>query len=283
MSYQDAIISWEPVGSVAPTELRAARLEAHWAARLVGAVGEAAARDPLADYGHIALTFAPNGWAMGAVTRDGVRVGVELEALALGVFGEAGEPRARLELAGLTLDEARQELGRLLGTAAPEPSREEIEDHPLATGGRFGASSTAAAAELGRWFRNGQRFVAAVAAQHLGASPVRLWPHHLDIATLISLDPPGTPEPRSIGFGLSPGDPAYAEPYFYTSPWPVTADDDLAPLAGGGHWHREGFVSAILPASALGGEAGAQVATYLESALAACRKFLAGYGQATVR
>lgn len=277
MSYQDAITSWEPVGSVAPTALRAARLEAHWAARLAGAVGDAAARDPLPDYGHIALTCAPNNrWAMGAVTRDGVRVGVELEALALGVFGEDGEPRARFELAGLTVEEAHQELGRLLGTAAPEPSRTEIEDHPLATGGRFGACSTAAAAELARWLRNGERFVAAVAAQHPGASPVRLWPHHLDIATLITLDPVGTPEPRSIGFGLSPGDPSYAEPYFYTSPWPVTADAELDSLAGSGHWHRQGFVSAILPASALGAEAGAQVATYLESALAACRKWLAG-------
>lgn len=277
MSYQDAVTAWEPVGSIDSTDLRAARLEAHWAARLAGAVGEAAARDPLPDYGHIALTCAPdNGWAMGAVTRDGVRVGVELEALALGVFGAEGEPRARLDLAGLSLDEARRELGRLLGTTAPEPSRTEIEDHPLATGGRFGARSTAAAAELGRWFRNGDRFVAAVTAQLPGASPVRLWPHHLDIATLITLDLPGTPEPRSIGFGLSPGDPSYAEPYFYTSPWPVTADAELDPLAGGGHWHREGFVSAILPASALGAGAGDQVATYLESALAACRKFLAG-------
>jgi hypothetical protein len=276
MSQQDAVTAWEPVGSIVSTDLRAARLEAHWAARLAGAVGEAAARDPLPDFGHVALTFDPNGWALGAVTRDGLRVGVELEALALGVFGQDGEPRVRFELAGLTVGEAHEELGRRLGTPAPEPSREEIEDHPLAAGGRFGARSTAAAAELGRWFRNGERFVAAVAAQHPGASPVRLWPHHLDIATLISLDPPGTPEPRSIGFGLSPGDPSYAEPYFYTSPWPVTADSELDPLASGGHWHREGFVSAILPASALDAGAGAQVATYLESALAACRKFLVG-------
>jgi hypothetical protein len=276
MSQQEAVTAWEPVGSIVSTDLRAARLEAHWAARLAGAVGEAAARDPLPDFGHVALTFDPNGWALGAVTRNGVRVGVELEALVLGVFDEDGELRARLELAGLTLDEARQEFGRLLGTAAPEPSRAEIEDHPLASGGRFGARPTAAAAELGRWLRNGTRFVAAVAAGDSGASPVRLWPHHLDVATLISLDPPGTAEPRSIGFGLSPGDRSYAEPYFYTSPWPVSADAALDPLAGGGHWHREGFVSAILPASALGAGAGVQVATYLESALAACRKFLAG-------
>lgn len=276
MSYQDAIDRWEPVGSVPATALRAARLEAHWAARLAGAVGEAAARDPLPDDDHIALTFAPNGWALGAVTRDGVRVGVELEALALGVFGEDGEPRARFELAGLTLEEAARELGRALGGAPPEPSRVEIEEHPLVTGGRFGERSAAAAAELGRFFRNGQRFVAAVVAAEAGASPALLWPHHLDIATLVSLDPAGTPEPRSIGFGLSPGDTSYAEPYFYTSPWPVTADAELAPLAAGGHWHREGFVSAILPASALGAGAGAQVATYLESALAACRKSWAG-------
>lgn len=274
MNFEQAIVDWEPIGLVAPEALRAARLEGQWAARIAGAVGEKEARAPAADYGHLALTLEASGWAVGAVTQDGLRIGVQLTELALGVFGEDGELRARIELAGLTLAEAGAALGVARGSAVPGPSMAEIEDYPLGAGGRFGARSAAAAAELGSWFRNGDRFVRALAAASVGASPARIWPHHFDVATAIALDPPGAAEPRSIGFGLSPGDSSYQEPYFYTSPWPVTAETTLAPLAGGGHWHREGFISAILLASSLGGDPGRQVDTYLRSALAACRSAL---------
>ena len=55
----------------------------------------------------------------------------------------------------------------------------------------------------------------------------------------------------SLGCGFSPGDGTYAEPYFYASPWPVPEHGDLPKLAGKGHWHTEGYTSAVLPASAV--------------------------------
>lgn len=274
MTFEEAIAAWEPVGTVPVDALREARLPAWWAARIAGAVGEGSARTPLSDYGHIALRLESGGWAVGAVTAGGLQAGAHLEGLALGVFGEDGKLQTRIDLPGLTLAAAASALGRALGLEATQaPSTVEIDDHPLATGGVFPAPS-AATAELARWFRNGDRFVRAVAESTPGASPVRIWPHHFDLATSIALGAGANGEPRSIGFGLSPGDAYYPEPYFYASPWPVAPDADLDPLDGGGLWHRRDFVSAILPGRALGAGAGAQVGTYLRSALLACRRAL---------
>jgi hypothetical protein len=52
------------------------------------------------------------------------------------------------------------------------------------------------------------------------ASEVRCWPHHFDLGSLIVVETSADGElTKSIGIGLSPGDEAHAEPYFYVSPF----------------------------------------------------------------
>jgi hypothetical protein len=61
----------------------------------------------------------------------------------------------------------------------------------------------------------------------VGPGAVRCWPHHFDIATLLSLgrgDPEGA---AAIGIGMSPGDAYYPQPHFYISPWPAPPADAL--------------------------------------------------------
>ena len=84
--------------------------------------------------------------------------------------------------------------------------------------------------------------------------------------------------PRSIGFGLEPGDHYYEEPYFYVnlSPAPA-AGTDLGALAGDGSWHTREWIGAVLPGSRLAAasaEQERQVHAFLESAIGACRKLL---------
>jgi hypothetical protein len=82
-------------------------------------------------------------------------------------------------------------------------------------------------------------------------SPVRCWPHHFDIATLVSI-PGGAPgEVRTIGVGLSPGDGSYAEPYFYVTPWPAPDGPTLPELPAGAAWHRAGWFGAVLTGTAI--------------------------------
>ncbi len=54
----------------------------------------------------------------------------------------------------------------------------------------------------------------------LTPGPVRCWPHHFDIATYVGLEDGDYETARGIGVGLSPGDEAYDQPYFYVNPWP---------------------------------------------------------------
>jgi hypothetical protein len=52
--------------------------------------------------------------------------------------------------------------------------------------------------------------------------------------------------------------------------------NDLPPLAGVGHWHTEGWVGAVLPASdyVVAADQRAQVGAFIDSAVAACRSLL---------
>ena len=133
--------------------------------------------------------------------------------------------------------------------------------------------------ELGRWFADADTMLRRIAAAIDGAEPVRVWPHHCDIASLIALDPElPAEEARTIGFGMTPGDGSYPEPYWYVTPWPYPQHPDLPELAGGGAWHREGWMGAVLTGTRLvaadaSTQAG-QVSTFLESAIGACRNML---------
>ena len=110
---------------------------------------------------------------------------------------------------------------------------------------------------------------------------MRCWPHHFDVASLITLDAGAdAEEARTIGVGFSPGDGSYDQPYFYVTPWPYPEADDLPSLAGGAHWHTEGWIGAVLTAERVisvpaDGQRRA-IGQALEGGVAACRMLLGG-------
>lgn len=109
----------------------------------------------------------------------------------------------------------------------------------------------------------------------LQASPVRIWPHHFDIATLISL--PNQINGVTIGVGLSPGDRSYDEPYWYVTPYPYPEiRENLPILDGNGFWHTSGWVGAVLTASQFGEPISSteQVKSFLNSAIPSCKNLL---------
>jgi hypothetical protein len=82
----------------------------------------------------------------------------------------------------------------------------------------------------------------------LTASDVRCWPHHFDLATLISFPTRGTDVIGYLGAGLSPGDGYYDEPYFYVSVSPKPDSAALPRVPKLGHWHTYEFTAAVAPA-----------------------------------
>ena len=115
-----------------------------------------------------------------------------------------------------------------------------------------------------------------VAAREPFALPVRVWPHHFDAGSISFLDEPG-PSSRQIGFGLSPGDHQYEQPYFYVTAFPLPSSPQFPALAGGGFWREHPpFIGAVLLGSSIAAAADPFAASrsFLETAVAASRTLI---------
>lgn len=277
-------MTWTSVGRISPTMLSSARLQLHWAAQLVSAPGSTLLPAE-ADYGHTTLVWdRSSGVLKGrAVGAEALHTALSFEGLELLVLGG---PRERsLTLAGHTMEQALSWLGEQIcgeshALALPE---HELPSHPLGKGEAFTeAGEENERAELAAWFANATTLIRDLTAEWPNASPVRCWPHHFDVASLITLDADGSAESaRSIGVGLSPGDGSYDQPYFYVTPWPYPSGTELPSLPSGARWHTEGWVGAVLPAEAViswpHGPHGRQEETArktLEAAIMQCRTLL---------
>lgn len=236
-------------------------LELHHAAQLPAAVsGLIEARE---DYSHTTLALE-DGCLVSQPLPDGRRVGVHIQSLQLRV-GTMAAPSSTLDLKGRTKAEGltwlRAELGDGIALLPHDlPARADRPFEPSGGG------------VLEAWLTLGTS-VLTEAVSAFGGSPLRLWPHHFDMATLVGLDEEASEESRSINIGLSFGDGSYGEPYWYVTPWPKPSDD--LPSLSAGHWHSEGFVAAVLPASEHPGEdVDGEARAFLRSADFACRTLL---------
>jgi hypothetical protein len=249
--------AFEPHGVPAPSALAEARVELHWAAQILAAVARAEI-PPLFDDSHTSLTWVASGSLLaGGLTPRGLRLGLHAAELTLVVLDASGAHQDQRPLRGLTYDEGLTWAARHFGGAARGAPPYEMPAHAVGRGAPFRGDDAAALAELARWFSSADRLLGAFAATGSlpgGHSlPVRCWPHHFDIATLIEL-PRRTPmDVRTVGLGLSPGDEAREEPYFYVTPWPYPGDPVLPDLPPGADWQREGWFGAVLTSSAIFG------------------------------
>ena len=142
---------------------------------------------------------------------------------------------------------------------------------PSTTAARSTRATPAAFAQFDAWYSAAAQAMERVRESSNGAE-VRCWPHHFDIATLISV---GTG--KTIGVGMEPGDQYYGEPYFYVNMTPSPKRDAAtASLAGDGSWHTDEWIGAVLPGSRIADaeKASEQINAFLDSAVAACRKLL---------
>src|SRR4051794_19514996 len=201
---------FEALGEPPPPALVTARIELHWAAQIAAAAGRALL-PAAADDSHMSLAWIEAGRLLAGGALPGARrLAIRPADLALVVTDAAGNAQRELPLAGRTLDQARawasETLGGDVGQVGPAY---DMPAHAVATGGAFHGDDPAARAELGRWFAAGDQLLRASVAGRPEASPVRCWPHHFDLGTLLRQPGPG----RTIGAGFSPGDGSYAEPY----------------------------------------------------------------------
>ena len=265
----EAASLWNAGASSPSPGLAGARLTTHSAMQIVSAAGwTLAPPSPDDSQGSLEWSAAEDALVGLEILRHGrrARAGLRLADLTLIVLDQVGpvapkesgaQVRAELALSGKTLDEGLAWLAAALteslaGTVSRlERPRHELPPSPIGQGAPFDRPPPASLAELASWYSSADRVLRAIAATTLGASPVRCWPHHFDLATLIRLDAPDAPKEiaRSIGVGLSPGDAGIPEPYWYVipSPRPATKPDSgqpgaetTQPTLPAGHWQTEG-------------------------------------------
>jgi len=123
----------------------------------------------------------------------------------------------------------------------------EIPANTIFNGGIFKLANKQAFQELSDYFTNADLILRAYIRGLTNATPVRCWPHHFDIATLLNI---GEENLQSIGIGLSPGDNNNPAPYFYVTMWPYPDLEKVSlPDLLIGNWNVEGWIGASLTAS----------------------------------
>jgi len=266
--------SWRPVGGIDPAAMSAARLQAHLALQWLARAARAYIPCRPDDH-HTNL-----GWddALGGLVThplpDGARLGLRVADLTLVLVDSSGR-KDIFALDGRRDADAYDWLGRharARGFDAQALDAALPYEVPAFAGGDV---YTAAAlgeplAELAIWFSNANGTLAAIrqwlATQNIDAPPVRCWPHHFDLDTLVTLAPG-----RTTGIGFEPGDEHYDEPYFYVSLHPAPDLATLPPLPAVAHWHTKHFTAAIAPAHRIlaVNDQGAEVAAFLHAAVEA--------------
>lgn len=225
--------------------LAAARMSLHHAIQLVAAVGQSFA--PRAkDDSQQSLTLAGAGAWLGVPVAGGtLRAGIDPLALELWLADGSGRPLVAFPLAGRSLAEGLHflaaELGRRRVDGALELPRHpaDFPVHALAKGAAFEGDDLSPRRELARLIANTQELLAATVGP--SGPPLRLWPHHFDLACTVQVGH------RSVGLGVSAGDGVAGRPYWYAAPWSALPGEGLPLLEGDGSWHVEGWAGAELP------------------------------------
>jgi hypothetical protein len=250
--------AWRLLQGVDQRALREARLEAHYAVQWLARTARAFV-PPRPDDSHTNL-----GWddVFGGFTThplpDGSRLGLALASLTLVLLDAGNGTQSAMALDGRCDGDVCRWLGdaaRAKGLPVPAldaPSPYEMPPHAIARGGAYGvAALNDVLRVLAAWYANADLVLGdarrRLVARGIDAPPVRCWPHHFDLDTLVTF---GAGEgARTTGLGFSPGDEYYDEPYFYVSLHPAPAVAALPPLPAIGHWHTRDFTAAVAPAS----------------------------------
>jgi len=279
--------NWTTATSVAPRDLAEATLQLHWATQFIASAGQTFA-EPRDDDSHRAMIWDGDLRAFVGDPFAGVypfRVAVRPEDLTLMLIDQTGSELGTLPLAGATRAQGYEwlSLGMATYLGSPPPAIEQPEydmpEHAVGADARFSGGLETELRALTALYDGAATLLSELAESRADASSVLCWPHHFDIATLLTLerDEEGNAT-KTVGVGLAPMGGGYDEWYLYVSPWPWPASDRLPEVTGAGSWHTEGWTGVILTgeeAAALSGGARTDtVRTFLAGAIEAATSAL---------
>ncbi|MFK7844108.1 MAG: DUF5996 family protein [Rhodothermales bacterium] len=278
---------WQNLSHIPVDRITDARLQLHWAAQIIASVGYSFIA-PEKDWSHVSLSSHVSDEdyllvSQPIVSAGGIRLGLRLANLSLVLLNDAFETRHTFALTGHRLEKGYEWLEQVVKAYLPadtdgriKRTDHELPAHPVGASGLFDSADTAAFQLLAAWYANAEQVLQNFRGSHAGASPVRCWPHHFDLASLLAFDPDSDPEEgRSLGVGFIPGDSGYEEPYIYVTPWPYPENPTLTELPAG-HWHQEGWFGAVLVFSEITAaeEQEGKVLAFTRTAIQSSKQFL---------
>ncbi|MHB8636551.1 MAG: hypothetical protein ACYC96_08770 [Fimbriimonadaceae bacterium] len=245
-------MSLQTLGSVAPTELVKARVALHHAVQLIASAGHNLAK-PEPDDSHRSLQWMPGELAFRGVELEG---GFYVRVRAIEFVAELVRPNGEV-LAGIELEDSPLIESLLILQAqmpVPEARRSFVFvqydatlPDPVFISRALSLESLERRTELALHYAHAFEALKGVCDDEPNSTPIRAWPHHFDIATIL----PGPGKGSTIGVGLSPGDESYAEPYWYVTPSPLAPVATEKSLPKPWQWHTEGWTGMVLPMSRL--------------------------------
>ena len=255
------------------------RLQLHWAAQAAAGVGRTLIPSR-PDDSHTNFRWNERLGALqqGEVPGSGMSAAIRLRDCALLLVDQNDIVLDALPLTGKTLADAflfyESRFSEWSGVATTlQRPPEGMPDHAVARGAGF-LPHPDALADLAQLYSDAAQHLERIRSSERGASEVRCWPHHFDIATLIEVAPASNGhDARTIGVGMVPGDGSYREPYWYVTPWPYPADREKVEPLERGFWNREGWFGAAMLRSKLG-EGQDEIASFLREAIERSRQLI---------
>lgn len=226
--------------------LMAARLRMHAAAQWLARLARSYAI-PASDDSHTALTWDGEGLRLFShpltIGTTNVTASLTVRDLELRLTRGAADVGGIL-LSGQTDTDRRDAVLDLAAAAGADPDRFSTAlPYPAPPPPGWDAPDPDAANAWCDLWTLTHAALSAVCADTPNASPIRLWPHHFDMATLISHG-----GARSVGLGLAVADDLVDAPYFYTAPWPAPPRNALSDAPAPWSWRAATATALVLPA-----------------------------------
>lgn len=283
---QEIKFPWTSLGKVPLDEVREARKQAHnaiqWLARYARCFLPA-----VPDDSHTGLTWNPFHGSLNTnpieVRNNQVIFSFDFFTLAIQAKTSLGSILFEIPINGLTNAEVEEKFREILTKFGFPLSLFETElpyslgRWEMADEDRYEIRQfRKGAVELSRYFSNAQSLIQAVGQKRETPFKIVCWPHHFDLATFIVVEENDDPEKaKSVGFGLSPGDETYEDPYFYITPWPYPENPTKVELPSPVFWHTKGFVAGIVTADGMKGKgAEGDLGASLHKSISICEDLL---------
>ena len=172
------------------------------------------------------MRYSPEKKALlGNELSNGFRLGLILTNLEIQLLNKVFDPIDIIQLEGRYRQQIFEEIQQRLKDSGVDSFKlkdklhYEVPFHPVLYGSPFTIHNQKYFDENTYYRHNSEIVLNTIISDYKKTAPVRVWPHHFDTGTFISLEENHGKISKSIGLGWAIPDAMVDEPYFYLSYW----------------------------------------------------------------